>query len=156
MALDADLARRPVCDLETIGRRSGLPRRIEIWFAADPERERIYVLSGEGRRPIGYVLRRGGRARPVNLPEVAHAESGVVASDLVSVGIERDEQPDRAAVASDRTRCTRQIRIADHLCFVGGRHGTDVIPLTLNERPEVKDRLGVVSSADAILVALLG
>jgi hypothetical protein len=37
MALDADLARRPVCDLETIGRRSGLPRRIEIWFAADPD-----------------------------------------------------------------------------------------------------------------------
>ena len=46
-----DLARRPVCDLETIGRRSGLPRLIEIWFAADLERDRIYVLSEPRPRP---------------------------------------------------------------------------------------------------------
>jgi deazaflavin-dependent oxidoreductase (nitroreductase family) len=62
MALDADLARRPVCDLETIGRRSGLPRRIEIWFAADPERDRIYVLSG-GRDHAHWV--RNLRRNPV-------------------------------------------------------------------------------------------
>jgi deazaflavin-dependent oxidoreductase (nitroreductase family) len=62
MALDADLARRPVCDLETIGRRSGLPRRIEIWFAADRERDRIYVLSG-GRDHAHWV--RNLRRNPV-------------------------------------------------------------------------------------------
>ncbi|MGZ8821889.1 MAG: nitroreductase/quinone reductase family protein [Aeromicrobium sp.] len=50
MTLDRDLARRSVCDLETIGRVSGQPRQIEIWFAADPERDRIYLLSGGGDR----------------------------------------------------------------------------------------------------------
>jgi deazaflavin-dependent oxidoreductase (nitroreductase family) len=42
----------PVCDLETIGRRSGRPRTIEIWFATDGER--IYLLSG-GRDRAHWV-----------------------------------------------------------------------------------------------------
>ena len=54
MALDPDLARRSICDIETIGRVSGRPRRIEIWFAADPRRDRIYVLSG-GRDRAHWV-----------------------------------------------------------------------------------------------------
>ena len=55
MTLDPDLARQSVCDLETIGRVSGQPRRIEIWFAADPARDRIYLLSG-GRDRAHWVL----------------------------------------------------------------------------------------------------
>jgi deazaflavin-dependent oxidoreductase (nitroreductase family) len=43
-----------VCLLETIGRVSGHPRVIEIWFAADPSRSRIYVLSG-GRDHAHWV-----------------------------------------------------------------------------------------------------
>lgn len=64
MALEPDLARRSVCDLETIGRRTGLPRTIEIWFAADPVRDRIYVLSG-GRDGAHWVrnLRRNPAVR---------------------------------------------------------------------------------------------
>ncbi|HET9521305.1 MAG TPA: nitroreductase family deazaflavin-dependent oxidoreductase [Candidatus Limnocylindrales bacterium] len=64
MALAPDLARRSVCDLETIGRRTGQPRRVEIWFAADPERDRIYLLSG-GRDSAHWVrnLRADGRVR---------------------------------------------------------------------------------------------
>jgi deazaflavin-dependent oxidoreductase (nitroreductase family) len=54
MPLDPTLARRPVCDLETIGRASGLPRCIEIWFAGDAEHDRIYVLSG-GRDRAHWV-----------------------------------------------------------------------------------------------------
>jgi deazaflavin-dependent oxidoreductase (nitroreductase family) len=54
MALEPDLARRSVCDVETIGRVSGEPRTIEIWFASDPERDRIYVLSG-GRDEAHWV-----------------------------------------------------------------------------------------------------
>ncbi len=54
MGLDPDLARRWVCDLETIGRASGEPRVIEIWFAADPDRDRIYLLSG-GRDQAHWV-----------------------------------------------------------------------------------------------------
>jgi deazaflavin-dependent oxidoreductase (nitroreductase family) len=54
VALAAELARRSVCELETIGRRTGQPRRIEIWFATQPGRERIYLLSG-GRDRAHWV-----------------------------------------------------------------------------------------------------
>lgn len=48
-----------VCYLQTTGRRSGLPRTIEIWFATDGER--IYLLSG-GRDRADWV--RNLRAEP--------------------------------------------------------------------------------------------
>lgn len=54
MALAPELARRSVCELETIGRRTGQPRRIEIWFSADPVSDRIYLLSG-GRDQAHWV-----------------------------------------------------------------------------------------------------
>ena len=37
-----------VCHLQTIGRTSGRPRTIEIWFATD--NARIYLLAGGGDR----------------------------------------------------------------------------------------------------------
>lgn len=61
MTLPSDLADRAICDVETTGRRSGLPRRVEIWFAADPVRDRIYVLAG-GRDDAHWV--RNARADP--------------------------------------------------------------------------------------------
>jgi len=45
-AVPADLAREPVCYLETTGRVSGRPHEIEIWFVA--EGSTIYMLSGGG------------------------------------------------------------------------------------------------------------
>ncbi|MGH2357828.1 MAG: nitroreductase family deazaflavin-dependent oxidoreductase, partial [Candidatus Limnocylindria bacterium] len=48
-----------VCYLQTTGRRTGLPRTIEIWFATDGER--IYLLSG-GRDRADWV--RNLRAHP--------------------------------------------------------------------------------------------
>jgi deazaflavin-dependent oxidoreductase (nitroreductase family) len=64
MTLDRDLARQSVCDVETIGRVSGQPRRIEIWFAADPRRDRIYLLAG-GRDEAHWVrnIRRDSAVR---------------------------------------------------------------------------------------------
>ncbi|HUL84063.1 MAG TPA: nitroreductase/quinone reductase family protein [Actinomycetota bacterium] len=41
---DGDLARLPFCYLSTIGRSSGDPHRIEIWFAL--HHGTIYLLSG--------------------------------------------------------------------------------------------------------------
>jgi deazaflavin-dependent oxidoreductase (nitroreductase family) len=61
VTLAPDLDRHSVCVLETIGRRSGRPRPIEIWFAADPRRDRIYLLSG-GRDQAQWV--RNLRANP--------------------------------------------------------------------------------------------
>jgi len=62
--LPDDLARESVCDLVTTGRVSGEPRQIEIWFAADAERDRIYLLSG-GRDRAQWVrnIRRDRRVR---------------------------------------------------------------------------------------------
>jgi deazaflavin-dependent oxidoreductase (nitroreductase family) len=63
MAIDAELARLDYCYLTTIGRISGEPREIEIWFALAPQtasgRSRpgalvIYLLSG-GRDRSDWV-----------------------------------------------------------------------------------------------------
>jgi deazaflavin-dependent oxidoreductase (nitroreductase family) len=59
MLLSAADAKRSVCRLETIGRTSGRPREIEIWFAADGDR--VYLLSG-GRDDAHWV--RNLRADP--------------------------------------------------------------------------------------------
>ena len=45
-------AKRSVCRLETVGRTSGRPREIEIWFAADGDR--VFLLSG-GRDDAHWV-----------------------------------------------------------------------------------------------------
>jgi deazaflavin-dependent oxidoreductase (nitroreductase family) len=50
VALEARLADLSVCDLETVGRRSGERRVVEMWFAADPDSNRIFMLSGGGDR----------------------------------------------------------------------------------------------------------
>jgi deazaflavin-dependent oxidoreductase (nitroreductase family) len=54
-ALESHLAAHAddgVCHLQTIGRASGRPRTIEIWFAADGTR--IYLLAG-GREQAHWV-----------------------------------------------------------------------------------------------------
>lgn len=63
----------PICHLVTTGRRTGLPRTIEIWFATDGER--IYLLAG-GRLRAHWVrnlqadprvrVRLGGRTLAAN------------------------------------------------------------------------------------------
>jgi deazaflavin-dependent oxidoreductase (nitroreductase family) len=60
--MEAALAREPFCYLTTVGRRSGEPRRIEIWFAAGESEPTIYLLAG-GRERAGWVrnLRREPR-----------------------------------------------------------------------------------------------
>ena len=64
MTLDAEVAALSVCDLQTLGRVTGHSPVVEMWFAADPERERLYMLSG-GRDAADWVLnlRRNPRVR---------------------------------------------------------------------------------------------
>lgn len=50
MVLAAAAAGLEFCYVTTTGRTTGMPHRIEIWFAAHPERDTIYVLSGGGDR----------------------------------------------------------------------------------------------------------
>jgi len=50
--ISATDAKRSACYLATIGRTSGQPREIEIWFAADGDR--VYFLSG-GRDDAHWV-----------------------------------------------------------------------------------------------------
>lgn len=42
------------CRLVTRGRTTGLPREITIWFAADPDADRLFVLAG-GREQSHWV-----------------------------------------------------------------------------------------------------
>ena len=55
MAIAPELARLPFCDVETVGRVTGRPHVVEMWFAADPEHDRVYLLSG-GRDGSDWVL----------------------------------------------------------------------------------------------------
>jgi deazaflavin-dependent oxidoreductase (nitroreductase family) len=53
--METRLAREAYCYLTTTGRRSGRPRRIEIWFAAgEAPSPVIYLLAG-GRERAGWV-----------------------------------------------------------------------------------------------------
>lgn len=64
MGLSSQLAAETYCYLETTGRVSGRPHVVEMWFAADPTRNRLYMLSG-GRDESDWVLniRHDGRVR---------------------------------------------------------------------------------------------
>jgi deazaflavin-dependent oxidoreductase (nitroreductase family) len=48
------LAALSFCYVTTTGRRSGTPHRIEIWFAAAPDSDTIYLLAG-GRQRSDWV-----------------------------------------------------------------------------------------------------
>jgi len=52
--LDAQLAALSFCYVTTTGRTTAKAHRIEIWFAAHPERDTIYMLSG-GRDRADWV-----------------------------------------------------------------------------------------------------
>jgi deazaflavin-dependent oxidoreductase (nitroreductase family) len=52
--LTADLAALDFCYLTTAGRASGKPHRIEIWFAAHPDRDTIFMMAG-GRDRADWI-----------------------------------------------------------------------------------------------------
>lgn len=54
MSFDRALADLDVCYLETTGRVSGRAHVVEIWFAADSGRDRIYMMSG-GRDAADWI-----------------------------------------------------------------------------------------------------
>jgi deazaflavin-dependent oxidoreductase (nitroreductase family) len=84
-------ARAAVCHLQTIGRTSGQPRTIEIWFATDGER--IYLLAG-GRERAHWVrnlqreprvlVRLGGRTLAGVARVVADPERDALARRLLA------------------------------------------------------------------------
>jgi len=64
MSLDRKLADRSLCYLETIGRITGQAHVVEMWFAPDPTRDRLYMMAG-GRDEADWVrnVRHDGRVR---------------------------------------------------------------------------------------------
>jgi deazaflavin-dependent oxidoreductase (nitroreductase family) len=54
LVLPAALAALDFCYVTTRGRTSGRPHRIEIWFAASPDSDTIFMLSG-GRDRADWV-----------------------------------------------------------------------------------------------------
>ena len=68
-------ANEDFCYVTTTGRVSGRPHRIEIWFAAAPGRNTIYLLSG-GRDRADWV--RNLKATPACGVEIAqHTFNGI-------------------------------------------------------------------------------
>ena len=54
MTIPAELAATDFCYVTTTGRATGRPHRIEIWFAARPDHDTIFMLSG-GRERADWV-----------------------------------------------------------------------------------------------------
>lgn len=52
--LDEALRAEVECRLVTRGRTTGLPREITVWFAADPDADRLFMLAG-GREASHWV-----------------------------------------------------------------------------------------------------
>ena len=54
MTLAPELAGLDFCYLTTTGRVTGKPHRIEIWFAAHPQRDTIFLMAG-GRERSDWI-----------------------------------------------------------------------------------------------------
>ena len=54
MAIPTELAAKDFCYVSTTGRTTGRQHRIEIWFAARPDGDTIFMLSG-GRERADWV-----------------------------------------------------------------------------------------------------
>jgi deazaflavin-dependent oxidoreductase (nitroreductase family) len=78
VALDPALADEDYCYLTTVGRSSGQPREIEIWFGLDGEV--LYMLSG-GRDRSDWVknLKAEPRVSVRIADEVMHGQARIVA-----------------------------------------------------------------------------
>ena len=95
-----DLGDRPFCYLTTIGRVSGRPHTIEIWFALDGRT--LYLLSGGGDRSDWVrnlrrhpeVTVRLGRRDAAEVPGTAHVvEPGSDEDDLARRLVTAKYQP---------------------------------------------------------------
>ncbi len=100
--LAADLAALDFCYVTTTGRTTGQPHRIEIWFAAQPGRDTIFMLSG-GRERADWVR-------------------NLVASPRCSVEI-GDSDVRRLRPRRSRERTTTTI-LPEHSCTTSTRKAT--------------------------------
>jgi len=115
--LDPALARLAICRLGTTGRVSGQPRLIEIWFAADPVRDRVYLLSG-GRERAHWVrnirhdprvqLRIGERTFAGHATEIEDGPDDGLARRLL---LEKYEGPDEPGSLSEWARSSLPVAI---------------------------------------------
>lgn len=62
--VDALLERAKVIRLTTIGRKSGRPHSVEVWFVYDVQQKSIYILAHQGTSQKGTDWYRNVRANP--------------------------------------------------------------------------------------------
>ncbi|MDQ4090108.1 MAG: nitroreductase family deazaflavin-dependent oxidoreductase [Actinomycetota bacterium] len=87
------------CYITTIGRRTGNPHRVEIWFAAEPGGRTIYVLAG-GRERADFV--RNALAQPRVTVRIGDHEVGATAR-VVQSGTDEDALARRLVLAKYQT-----------------------------------------------------
>jgi deazaflavin-dependent oxidoreductase (nitroreductase family) len=83
------------CYITTVGRRTGNPHRVEIWFAAAPGGRTIYVLAG-GRERADFV--RNAMVRPEVTVRIGDRE-GAATARVVDAGSEEDSLARRLLLA---------------------------------------------------------
>lgn len=103
------LAADPTIDITTTGRRSGQPRRIEIWML-DVD-GRFFITGTPGRRDWLANLR---------------------ADQRLTVHLERDERADLAARATEVTDDATRRSVIEHLAATWYRGQTSVDDLVAN------------------------
>jgi deazaflavin-dependent oxidoreductase (nitroreductase family) len=95
MGFDPALGSEPFAYLTTTGRRSGLPREIEIWFVLSDDGASVHVLAGapdrarwlaNARADPAVRVRIGGeeRAGRAEVPEPGGAEDAAARAALVA------------------------------------------------------------------------
>ena len=85
------------CYLTTVGRATGNPHEIEIWFALVPERRTLYMLAGNPnsdwvknlRKEPNVTVRISGETFPARSRIVESADEDELARDLL---VEKYEQ----------------------------------------------------------------
>lgn len=87
MTITSDLDRHTICDVTTVGRVSGRPHRVEIWFAH--QNGTAYLLSGGGDRSDWVRNLIANPAVTVDVAGVSLSGSGRV--------VEADTDEDRLA-----------------------------------------------------------
>ena len=96
---DTVLDREEFCYVTTVGRRTGKPHTIEIWFAA--RNETLYILAGNGERADFVQNLVADPSAVVKIGEHAYRGVGRIVTDEDEVSVARDLIPVKYAHRED-------------------------------------------------------
>ena len=96
------------CYVTTMGRVTGRPHEIEIWFARETGASTIYILSGGGDRSDWVRNIRAGPAVTVRIGDRTYRGSGRVVDDTDEDALARRLLEEKYGHTQDLTRWLRE------------------------------------------------